>query len=358
MKKIQIRKIEIRNFKTTASQIIDNIPDGGFVVAGHNGSGKSSILEAIMFCLGGNVEAQRVINQTTKAPASVSLTIEHPYGVDTYTRTLTPTLDASGKITASTSSYVISGTPKKKTEYDICVNQMFGTKDWMYMLRPEMNAFNKDARNILLSVAGAPSESEFLKQHNPALAQVIGTTSFSDFEAREKQVVQALGKKIDAIPGRIEENAAMLQEIPEMEDEAPIHARIAEIREVLKGVDQTNAERADQYNKVACDAQSLRNEAQKLRNMAAQKVADANKAANKQIEEAEKICFEWRQTLNGFLREQDRIKAEMSEARQDQAMKEKQLADVNAEIQVIANQCREISARVPSADGQCSVCGV
>ena len=46
-----------------------------------------------------------------------------------------------------------------------------------------------------------------------------------------------------------------------------------------------------------------------------------NKYGISSIEEAEKICFDWRQTLNGLLREQDQIKAEMSEARQDQARK-------------------------------------
>ena len=108
--------------------------------------------------------------------------------------------------------------------------------------------------------------------HNPSLAQVIGTTSFSDFETREKQAVQDLGKKIDAIPGRIEENSAMLQTIPEMEDEAPIHQRIAEIRAIFKGVDQANAERADEYTKVLNEAREMQYQAAKLRAQAAEKV--------------------------------------------------------------------------------------
>lgn len=357
MKKILIRKIEIRNFKATASQVIDNIPDGGLVVSGHNGSGKSSILEAAIFCLGSSVEAGKVINQTTKAPASVSLTIEHTEGVDTYTRTLTPNLSESGKVTASTSSYVISGVPKKKTEYDICVNQLFGTKDWIYLLNPSLAMQNKSNRNLLLSVAGCPSEKDFLEGHNPDLAAKIGNTSFDDWQKQQERIVNDLGKKIQQIPGKTEELSALIQSVEEI-DLSGIEDRIKAINAELSGVDQINSEKQADYEKTLKEAQSLRNEAQNLRNLAAQKVADANKAANKQIEEAEKICFEWRQTLNGFLREQDRIKAEMSEARQDQAMKEKQLADVNAEIQVIANQCREISARVPSADGQCSVCGV
>ena len=252
MKQITFKRLEIKNFKATNSRIIESIPDGGLVITGHNGSGKSSILEAIVFALGGSIEAGKILNQKTKSAVSVSLTVEHQEGTDTFTRVLTPTLNEAGKVTASTSSYTISGQPIKQTEYQTAVTQLFGTRDWMYLLRPELNAANKDARNILLAVAGAPSESEFLKQHNPALSQVICTTSFSDFEAREKQLVQALGKKIDAVPGRIEENSAMLQTIPESVDEAPIHQRIEEIRAIFKGVDQTNEFRAEEFNKVAC----------------------------------------------------------------------------------------------------------
>jgi len=360
MKRITIKKLELKNFKNHSSLTVD-FPSSGLgsiVISGHNGSGKSSILEAVIFALGGSVEAGKVLNQSTKAPASVSLTIEHPDGMDTYTRTLIPNLDASGKITASTSSYVISGVPKKKTEYDICVNQLFGTKDWIYLLNPSLAAQNKSNRNLLLAVAGCPTEKEFLQEHNPELAAKIGNTSFDDFEKREKQTIQTLGKKIDAIPGRIEENAAMLQNVPEFEDEAPIHQRIAEIREVLKGIDAENATRADAFNKISNEAQSLRNEAQKLRSMAAQKVSEANKAVNKQIEEAEKICFEWRQTLNGLLREQDQIKAEMSEARTDLARAEARAQELYAEAHKHAEAHKQTSLRPIDSEklGQCAVC--
>lgn len=358
MKKVIFKRLEIKNFKATSSRIIESIPDGGLVITARNGAGKSSILEAIVFALGGSIDAGKALNQKTKAAASVSLTIEHQDGTDTFTRVLTPTLNEAGKVTASTSSYTISGHPKKQTEYQSAVAQLFGMRDWMYLLRPELNASNKDARNALLAVAGAPSESEFLAQHNPALAQTIGNTAFSDFEVREKQAVQALGKKIDAIPGRIEENAAMLQEVPESVDEAPIHARIAEIRTIFKGVDQANAERADEYNKVACEAQALRNEAAQLRNKAAGIVAEANKAANKQVDESEKLVYDWKRTRADLSRQLDNIKAEMNQARQDMAKSEERAQELYADAQVLAEKHKEISLRPIDSEklGHCEAC--
>lgn len=358
MIQITFKRLEIKNFKATSSRIIESIPDGGIVISGHNGSGKSSILEAIVFALGGSIEAGKVLNQKTKSAASVSLTIQHQEGTDTFTRVLTPTLNEAGKVTASTSSYTISGHPKKQTEYQAAVAQLFGTRDWMYLLRPELNAANKDARNILLAVAGAPSESEFMAQHNPALAQKIGNTAFSDFEAREKQAVQALGKKIDAIPGRIEENAAMLQEAPEMEDEAPIHARIAEIRAIFKGVDQANAERADEYNNVLNEAREMQYQAAKLRTAAAEKVAEANKEANKQVDEAEKLIYDWKRTRADLSRQMDQIKAEMNQARQDMAKSEERAQELYADAKVLAEKHKEISLRPIDSEklGHCEAC--
>ena len=214
----------------------------------------------------------------------------------------------------------------------------------------------KESRAYLLEVAGAPAEREFLSKSNPTLADIIGATHFADFEKQEKAKVEAIGKKIAAIPARIEELSAMIEPVEEI-DLTGISERIAEINAELRGIDQGNESKQDEFNRVANKAREMQYQAAKLRAKAAGIVAEANKQANKEIEESEKICFEWRQTLNGFLREQDRIKAEMSEARQDQAMKERQLAESVANIQAIANECREISARVPSADGNCTLCG-
>lgn len=358
MKEVIFKRLEIKNFKATASRIIESIPDGGLVISGHNGSGKSSILEAIVFALGGSIEAGKILNQKTKAAASVSLTIQHPEGLDTFTRVLTPTLNEAGKVTASTSSYTISGHPKKQTEYQSAVAQLFGTRDWMYLLRPELNASNKDARNILLAVASAPSEKEFLQESNPKLAQIIGTTSFSDFESREKQVVQALGKKIDAIPGRIEENAAMLQEVPEMENEAPIYQRIAEIRAIFKGVDQTNTFRTEEFNKVACEAQALRNQANQLRSQAATLVAEANKEANTARNEAILAAQKHEYELTQHNAKIAQYKMSIDRVRIESQRLAEQFQAADNKVNTIFAEYQAKAAETVTADGFCTATGV
>lgn len=354
MKRV-IKNLEIRNFKATTSAAYE-IGPGGIMVAGYNGSGKSTIIEAILFALGGSVEAGKVLNQATKAPAAVSLTIEADGKASVYTRTLTPTTDASGKVISSTSTYAVDDTPLKAGGYATRIAELFGTKDWQYLINPALLPGLKESRAYLLEVAGAPNEREYLSKSNPTLADIIGATSFSDFEKQEKAKIEAIGLKTRAIPARIEELSAMIENVEET-DLTGVSERIDAINAELKGIDQGNESKAGEFNRVANEAREMQCQAAKLRAKAAEVVAGANKQANKEIEESEKVYFEWRQTLNGCLREQDRIKAEMSEARQDQAMKERQLAESVANIQAIANECREISARVPSADGNCTLCG-
>lgn len=355
MERVNFKNLEIRNFKATTSAAYEFGP-GGIMATGFNGSGKSTIIEAILFALGASVEAGKVLNQTTKAPAAVSLTIEADGGTSVYTRTLVPTTDAAGKVISSTSNYTIDDAPQKAGEYATRVAQLFGCRDWQYLLNPALLPGLKESRAYLLEVAGAPNEREFLSKSNQTLAEIIGATHFADFEKQEKAKVEAIGRKIAAIPARIEELSAMIEPVEEI-DLTGVSERIAEINAELKGIDQSNESKQDEFNRAANEAREMQYQAAKLRAKSAEIVAEANKQANKEIEESEKICFEWRQTLNGFLREQDRIKAEMSEARQDQAMKDRQLAESVANIQAIANECREISARVPSADGNCTLCG-
>ncbi len=355
MIRVNFKKLEIRNFKATTSAAYE-IGPGGIMATGYNGSGKSTIIEAILFALGGSVEAGKVLNQATKAPATVSLTIEADGKASVYTRTLTPTTDASGKVISSTSTYAVDDTPLKAGGYTTRIAELFGTKDWQYLINPTLLPGLKESRAYLLEVAGAPNEREYLSKSNPSLADIIGATHFADFEKQEKAKVEAIGKKIAAFPARIEELSAMIEPVEEI-DLTGVSERIEAINAELKGIDQSNESKADEFNRVLNEAKEMQYQAAKLRAKAAGIVAEANKQANKEIEESEKVYFEWRQTLNGCLREQDRIKAEMSEARQDQAMKERQLAESVANIQAIANECREISARVPSADGNCTLCG-
>lgn len=355
MKKVIISKIEIRNFKATTSAAYE-IGPGGIMATGFNGSGKSTIIEAILFALGASVEAGKVLNQTTKAPAVVSLTIEADGETSVYTRTLVPTTDATGKVTSSTSTYTIDDNPQKAGEYSTRVARLFGCRDWQYLLNPALLPGLKESRAYLLEIAGAPNEREFLSESNQTLAEIIGATHFADFEKQEKAKVESIGKKIAAIPARIEELSAMIENVEEI-DLTGISERIAEINDELKGIDKGNASKADEFNKVANEAREMQYQAQKLRNDATLKVAEANKQANQAVYDVEIALQIWTQEKDKLTRQADQIKAEMNQARHDQANKEREYAESVANIQAIASECREIGSRVPQADGNCTLCG-
>ena len=361
MKRIYIKSIELQNFKATNSRAIE-LPQSGISCQGYNGSGKSSILEAVQWCVGVSYEAERIINQQTKTNATVKLVLSvTESGKESEVvlqRTLIPTLNERKKITSSSSEYRINDEIVKASAYSTFINQLFQTNEWRALLNPAQVPFLKSARSYLLAVCHVPTEKQYMDEHFPDLAKMIGNTDFDHFEKRESEAIKQLGKRINETPGKVSELSALIASVPESVDEIPIHARLAEIREVLKGVDQANSERADQYNKTACEAQELRNQAQKLRNDATLKIAEANKQANQAVYDAEIALQIWQQEKGKLTRQLDQIKAEFNQARHEQADKERQLAESVAQIQIIANECREIGSRVPSANGTCTLCGI
>ena len=356
MKKVIISKIEIRNFKSTALAAYE-IGPGGIMATGFNGSGKSTIIEGILFALGASVEAGKVLNQTTKAPAAVSLTIEADGETSVYTRTLAPTTDATGKVIASTSSYTIDDAPQKAGEYSTRVAQLFGCRDWQYLLNPVLLPGLKESRTYLLEVAGAPNEREFLSESNPTLAEIIGATHFADFEKQEKANVEAIGKKIAAIPARIEELSAMIENVEEI-DLTGISERIAEINAELKGIDQGNASKADEFNKVANEAHEMQYQAAKLRAKAAEMAAEANKDANKARHDAILAAQKHENAITVHNTKIAQIKMSIDRARIESQRLAEQYAAADNMVNAIFTEYQAKAAEIVTADGLCAATGV
>lgn len=358
MKRIYIKSIELQNFKATNNRVIE-LPHSGVSFHGHNGSGKSSILEAVQFCFGVSYEAERIINQQTKTNATVKLVLSvvesGKESEITLQRTLIPTLNERKKITSSSSEYRINDEIVKASAYSTFINQLFNTNEWRALLNPAQVPFLKNARSYLLSVCGAPTEKQYMDEHFPELTKMVDT-DFDTWEKRESEAIKQLGKRINEMPGKISELSALLTPVESI-NTTGIHERLEEIRITLKNIDTENASRSDAYNRIACEAQDLRCQAQKLRNEATLKIAEANKQANQAVYDAEIALQIWQQEKDKLTRQFDSIKAEMNQARHEQADKERQLAESVANIQAIANDCREIGSRVPQADGNCTLCG-
>lgn len=356
MKQVNFRKLDIRNFKATTS-VAYEIGPAGIMVAGYNGSGKSTVIEATLFALGGSFEAGKVLNQATKAPATVSLTIEADGETSVYTRTLVPTTDATGKVTSSTSNYTIDDAPQKAGEYSTRVAQLFGCRDWQYLINPALLPGLKESRAYLLEVAGAPNEREYLSKSNPSLADIIGATHFADFEKQEKAKVESIGKIIAAIPARIEELSAMIEPVEEI-DLTGISERVAEINAELKGIDQGNDSKAEEFNRVANEAREMQYQAAKLRAKAAEMAAEANKEANKARHDAILAAQKHENAITVHSTKIAQIKMSIDRARIESQRLAEQYAAADDQVNAIFAEYQAKAAEIVTADGLCTATGV
>ena len=77
IKKIIIKSVALKNFKNHNSLAVD-LPPAGIVASGFNGSGKSSILQGIMWVLGMTIPAEQIL---LIFPIELSPQVDQLFGV-------------------------------------------------------------------------------------------------------------------------------------------------------------------------------------------------------------------------------------------------------------------------------------
>ena len=355
MKRIYIKSIESQNFKALNSRTIE-MPPGGIVVAGWNGSGKSSILQSVEFCLGVNFDAERIINQATKAPASVSMVLDVDGQEISLKRVLTPKVDAVGKIISSSSAFYINGDPIKAGEFSTYVNRLFGTSEFRALINPAITPNMKSARTYTLQIAGAPTEKQYMDEHFPELAKMIDT-DYDTWLNKQAQAVQSIGAQIKQAPGKISELSALIVEVQEI-DTTAAKARLSEIQKQLAEIESENQSAENQYNAIKGRASELRAQANTLRSKAGEIVADANRKANAEVYEAMERAQKWEHEGKALQTKIDQKKSEIAAVQNQLSGIASELVKVNDNINATAEKVRSLMSQEVIADGFCIACSI
>jgi len=160
---VKFQSITIRNFQA-CKELTANFNDGITTISGRNGSGKTTILDAINFVLfGKDLENKKQFDvafidsngNISTEPISVTLTVVR----NDFTHTLTRSL------VGSTCSCAIDGVPYKVGDYAAYVGQMTDGEERFKMYSNPQYFFNlqwKEQRDFLLSFFPAPENAVIL----------------------------------------------------------------------------------------------------------------------------------------------------------------------------------------------------
>lgn len=225
---IRIQKLNLKNFKCYAEQSFE-FGYHGAQISGHNGVGKSTIFDAIIWCLTGklpNAKAEGASIRPVGEPVEVVPEVEVTAVVDgvetVFVRRLEATytgrgLDKTYKGDATTCS--IDSVPKSVTEFNAFVSQLFPINPtvWLDLLAfADDTKFSADERrSVLIEAFGNVSEDDIkaLNADFDTLFNAKGKLSVEDYKTamkeQEKNCTAELGrgKTIGTLQARIDEAA-------------------------------------------------------------------------------------------------------------------------------------------------------
>lgn len=355
MKTITIKSMALRYFKGVRSLDIEFGPET--TIAGCNGAGKSTVMDAFFWLLWGknaaglsdtNFGIKTVDEQGEEIPnvnheVTATLTID---GVDTtLQRVLVPEYDKKGNLKGNHTDYTYNEVPMKKKEYDEKIHEIIDEEVFKFITSPYafLSLDWKSQRDMLVKMAGGEvSDSEIAgtrKDFTELVAQLTGKT-LEEYRRELDSKIKTINERMAGIPDRIDE---LQRTMPELEDEGQTKARKAELEEqrqqLVKQMSDRDAaiqaaigkkkEDADKTGKILLD---LQRQKQQIIGEAESKARNEIHKKNVERDNHEAACREAMRNLNALQQEHDSKVNHYSQlingATEMIAQAEKQVADL------------------------------
>lgn len=290
---MKLKTVEIKNFKGISDTVI--LFGDSPVISGPNGSGKTSILEAILwafadkdYALKSNPYIRTLGNED--AVPSVTITASTAAGDIVFSKTQERKVsesDSGAQKVALTNRYTLNGVPlterdvkKRLLDFDIDVDK------FVFLAHPDYFVSQKgaDMRKILFGMATSVSPVEIASKSEDLqdVAKLLGTYTIEEITAMNKAMKRKADEEIKGIPWQITgiqdaKNAVDVSAISE--EREGYNAKIAELMGQIETI------RND-----AGDAKALMDESRSLQHKIADTERMLNKNSNKEKKEAaEKI---------------------------------------------------------------------
>lgn len=214
MRTITLESIEIRNFKGVRHLFMES-KGRHCVITGDNGTGKTSIYDAYLWCLFGTTSSPNTKVQTLnknndvihhiETSVTMVLRIDNEYNITVESR-LNEKWDAVGtpneRFKGTTIQRYYNGTPLSLKEYNSKLEAICDIKTWQMLsnIHSFYSMKMEDRRKMLMSIAGSIDEENIAK----AFPVVIQAT-------QERKTIEELTKQTKSTKKRAEDN---LNKIP------------------------------------------------------------------------------------------------------------------------------------------------
>lgn len=255
MKTILLRTIEIKNFKGIEDLTIDFA--NRVEIHGRNGLGKTSILDAFLWCLFGKdstgsssfsvrpLNADGSIKEHQDVDVMCKLEID---GINkSFRRRWIEKTDKNGKYKRNEGAYYVDNVPIKEIDYKSVIAEI--CKEDLFTLITSTGAFNRmkdaDRRAVLADMADEFDELEMAAEFPHLLEALKGGKSLEVFKAEVKSGKTKADIELSQYPTRLKENADSRPTLPDdiaiyPSKKMELEASITALDTQLKGEDNSN----------------------------------------------------------------------------------------------------------------------
>jgi DNA repair exonuclease SbcCD ATPase subunit len=360
MRTIQLERMALRNFKgvQSADYAFGQVTN----ITGANGTGKSTIFEAYLWCLfdkdqAGNKPKVQPLDENNEVIHNLTTSVELTLTIDSnpmkVERRLKETWSKTGECTGTKSEYLVNEVPMTQTQFQAKMSEILPLDKWFIIssigIIPNMD--QKTCRAALQAIAPAIDEKAIAAKYQAvAIAMAKGMT-IDELAALTKSEKTKAQKELDSIPAQLDAQDRLRVE----DDFTAVGKRIdeinAEIRKLTAEIDE--AKRVELTPEEIAKAEQRRKEMKEVNDRMAVLEVQTNKSHDD--------CF------YGYDNEFTAINRDTIKAQSDINAWQKQLeicneriAQLNTEVDAARNRWMELNATTytgTALDEVCPTCG-
>lgn len=265
--RITIKEMIVRNFKGISN--FELVAKGNNLdVRGDNGTGKTSLYDAFLWCLfGKNSQDQsdtkfdwKPLDQDGNERHRLETFVNVEFDIDgvakVFSRTITEKWTKKrGSIVDTfdghTTAYHIDGLKVTQKDYKAEIEALGGES--LFQMLTKVNYFaevmkSDDRRKILLEMAGDVSESDVIASNKELakLPDILDGKSVEERTALVKQAMKQVNKDIKELPGRIDEAQRSLPDIEELDKQELSTRKLSLQADLSRAQDELSAAKTNQ----------------------------------------------------------------------------------------------------------------